>query len=90
LLVDVAFPGAGPEMMVDDFQNSDFTDRVKIRWLSERRGEIRLPMDRLAGKFSMTRLHARTNLHKRNGWKLLVLRSIWTDKDDGKPKLRKK
>jgi hypothetical protein len=45
-------------MMVGDFQISDFADRVKIRWLPERRGEIRLPMDRLAGKSSMARRHA--------------------------------
>jgi hypothetical protein len=46
--------------MVGDFQISDFVDRVKIMWLSERRGEIRLPMDRLAGKFNRWRVVTRT------------------------------
>jgi hypothetical protein len=44
--------------MVGDFQISDFADRVKIMWLSERRSEIRLPMDRLAGQFKIARRHA--------------------------------
>jgi hypothetical protein len=83
----VAFPGAGAEMMVDDFQISDFADRVKIRWLSERRGEIRLPMDRLAGKFNMARRHAHKPAQAK-AW-IEVARIVSTEKDDGQPNLRK-
>jgi hypothetical protein len=72
-------------MMVGNFQISDFADRDKIMWLSEWRGEIRLPMDRLAGKFNMVRRHAHKPAQAK--WDRICLLS--TEKDDGKPKLRK-